>query len=78
MLREKDVIISDEKALATLMNNYFVIITADLDLKRDSENFCDAPTSVYSVKKKVQSHRCALKIKDVFNVTGFIFFSLGN
>ena len=39
MLREKDVTVADEKALATLMNNYFVNITADLDLKRDSENF---------------------------------------
>ena len=39
MLRVKDVVIADEKALATLMNNYFVNITADLDLKRDSENF---------------------------------------
>ena len=35
MLREKDVVVADEKALATLMNNYFVNITADLDLKRD-------------------------------------------
>ena len=39
MLRVKDVVIADVKALATLMNNYFVNITADLDLKRDSENF---------------------------------------
>ena len=39
MLREKDVVVADEKALATLMNNYFVNITADLDLKRVSENF---------------------------------------
>ena len=36
MLREKDVLISDEKALATLMSKYFVHITTDLDLKRDS------------------------------------------
>ena len=35
MLREKDVVVAGEKALATLMNNYFVNITADLDLKRD-------------------------------------------
>ena len=39
MLREKDVVASDEKALATLINNYFVNITADLELKRDSEIF---------------------------------------
>ena len=37
MLREKDVVVADEKASTTLMNNYFVNVTADLDLKRDSE-----------------------------------------
>ena len=46
MLREKYVIIPDKKALATLINNYFVNTTADLDLKRDSENFYDTQTSV--------------------------------
>ena len=39
MLREKDVVAADEKVLTTLMNNYIVNITADLDLKRVSENF---------------------------------------
>ena len=34
------------------MNNHFVIIRADLNIKRDSEYFFDAPTSVYSIKKK--------------------------
>ena len=37
MPREKDVVVADEKALAALMNNYFVNITADLDLKQDME-----------------------------------------
>ena len=41
-LREKDVLVADEKTLATLMNNYCVNITADLDLKRDSERFYDS------------------------------------
>ena len=39
MAREKDVIVANEKALATLINNYFVNVTADLDLKRDSQIF---------------------------------------
>ena len=52
MLREKDFIVSDEKALATLMNNYFANITADLELKRDSEKFYDTPATVYNIKKK--------------------------
>ena len=43
MLREKDVVVADEKALATLINNYFVNITADSDLKRNSENFYYTP-----------------------------------
>ena len=48
MLREKHVVVSDEKALATLMNNYFVNITVDLDLYRNSENFYVTPASVYN------------------------------
>ena len=48
MLREKDVV-TDEKTLATLMNNYFVNIKADLDLKRDSEKFYNTPASVYEI-----------------------------
>ena len=31
MLRKKDVVVADEKALATLMNNYFVNVKADLE-----------------------------------------------
>ena len=63
MQREKDVVVADEKVLATLMNNYFVTVTADLDLKRDSENFYDTPASVYNIKKKFQDHQSVLKIK---------------
>ena len=74
MLREKDIVVADEKALATLMNNYFVNITADLDLKRDSENFYDTPASVYNIKKKFQDHQSILKIKKAFNVTDLFSF----
>ena len=42
MLREKD---AEEKALATLVNKWFVNIRADLDVKRDSEKFYDTPAS---------------------------------
>ena len=52
ILREKDVVVADEKTLATLMNKYFVNVKADLDLKQDSENFYDTPASVYNIKKK--------------------------
>ena len=54
MLREKDVVVADEKALATMMNNYFVNVTVDLDLKRDSENFHVTPANVYNIKTKFQ------------------------
>ena len=69
MLREKDVIVADEKALTTLMNNYFVHVTADLDLKPDNEDFYDTPASVDNINKKFQDHQSVLKIKKAFNVT---------
>ena len=74
MLREKDVVVAGEKALATLMNNYFVNITADLDLKRDREKFYHTPASVYNIKKKFQDHQSILKIKKAFNVTDLFSF----
>ena len=74
MLREKDVAVADEKALATLMNNYFVNITADLDLKPDSKKFYDTAASVYNIKKKFQDHQSILKIKKAFNVMDLFSF----
>lgn len=52
MLIEKDVKISNEKALAIWMNNYFANITIDLDLKRNNENVYDPSTNLCSIKKK--------------------------
>ena len=63
ILREKDVLITDEKALATLMNKYFVNITADLDLKRDSETLSDTSTSVSSIIERFHCHQSILKIQ---------------
>ena len=74
VLREKYVVVSDEKTLTTLMNNYFVNITVDLVLKRDSGNFYDTPTSVYNIKKKFQDHQSILKINKAFNVTDLFSF----
>ena len=56
------------------MNNYFVNITADLDLKRDSEKLYDTPASVYNIKTKFQDHQTILKIKKAFNVTDLFYF----
>ena len=52
MLGEKDVVVAGEKALLTFVKIYFVSVTVNLDLKRDSENFYDIPASVYNVNKK--------------------------
>ena len=52
------------------MNNYFVNITADLDLKQGREKFYDTSTNGHGIKKKFQGHQSILNIKDVFfNVT---------
>ena len=48
-------------------------ITADLNLKRDSENLYDTPDSAYNIKKKIQDHQNILEIK-VFNVTDLFTF----
>ena len=74
MLREKYFVVADEKALATLMNNYSVNVTADLDLKRERENFRDTPATVYNIKKRFQDHQSVLKIKKEFNVTDLFSF----
>ena len=74
MLREKDVVVADEKALSTLTNKYFVNVTADLDLKRDGESFYDTPASLYNIKKKFRGHQSILKIKKAFNVTDLFSF----
>ena len=48
-------------------------ITADLNLKRDSENLYDTPAIAYNIKKKIQDHQNILEIK-VFNVTDLFTF----
>ena len=71
MLREKDVVVADEKALATQTNNYFVNITAGLYLK---QNFYDTPASAYNINKNFQYPQSILKIKKAFNVTDLFSF----
>ena len=56
------------------MNNYFVNITADLNLKRDSENLYNTPASLYNIEKKFQDHQSILRIKKAFNVTDSFSF----
>ena len=49
-------------------------MTADLDLKRDSENFYDTPASVYNIKKKFQDQQSILKIRKPLIVTDLFSF----
>ena len=49
------------------MNKYFVNITADLDLKRDSETLSDTSTSVSSILERFHCHQSILKIQKTFN-----------
>ena len=49
------------------MNKYFVNITADLDLKRDSETLSDTSTSVSSILERFHCHRSILKMQEAFN-----------
>ena len=56
------------------MNNYFVNIKVDLDLKQDSGKLYDTPASVYNIKTKFQDHQSILKIGKAFNVTDLFSF----
>ena len=68
MLREKDVLISDKKASGTLINKYFVHITVDLDLKRDSQTLFGTPTSLDGILEKFDCHQSILKIQEALNM----------
>ena len=49
------------------MNKYFVNITADLDLKRESETLFNTSTSVSSILARFHCHQSILKIQKAFN-----------
>ena len=66
ILKEKDVLTTGEKTLATLINKYFVNIS-DLGLKRDSEALSDTSISVSSVLMRFSCHQSILNIQEAFN-----------
>ena len=66
MLHEEDVLVSGEKALATLMNKYFVNIIADLDLKTDSETRSDTSTSLDGILERFRCYQNILEIQKAF------------
>ena len=60
MSKEKDVVVAEQKALTTLMNNYFVNVTADLDLKRDSEiSMINQLVCIIYIEKISRSPKCS-------------------
>ena len=56
------------------MNKYFVNITTDLDLKRDSETLSDTPTSVDGILERIHSHQRILKIQEACNTPDKLSF----
>ena len=49
------------------MNKYLVNITADLDLKRDSETLSNTSTGASSILEIFHCHQSILKIQKAFN-----------
>ena len=59
--------------LATLINKYFVNITAGLDLKRDSETHSDTPISQDGILERFDCHQSVLKVYAFKTVVKFSF-----
>ena len=55
-----------KKKLATIMNNFFINITKDLELKKDSK---DKPNNLEDILKAFKSHSGIEKIKKAINTT---------
>ena len=53
LLKEKGNLVSDEKELAAIMNNFFVNITKDLELKKDSKGKLN---NLEDILKAFESH----------------------
>ena len=56
-----------------MINKYFVNITADLDLRRDSETLSDTSTSVSGIIERFHCHQNILKIQYAFNTLDNFF-----
>ena len=52
-MKEKGNLVSDEKELAAIMNNFFVNITKDLELKKDSKGKLN---NLEDILKAFESH----------------------
>ena len=58
LLKEKGNLVSDEKELATIMNNFFINITKDLELKKDSKG---KRNNLEDIVEAFESHRALKK-----------------
>ena len=71
LLKEKGNLVSDEKELATIMNNFFINITKDLELKKDKGKL----NNLEDILTVFESHPSIEKIKKAINTTEKFFFS---
>ena len=69
-MKEKGNLVSDEKKLATIMNNFFINTMKDLELKKDSK---DKLNNLEDILKAFKSHSSIEKIKKAINTTEKFF-----
>ena len=75
---ENDSIISDKKAVAEKLNNYFIDSIQNLDIEHFNENICNE-NSVSNKEKnqiisKYENHPSTLEITENINVTNLFTF----
>ena len=66
-MKEKGNRVSDKKELATIMNNFFINITKDLELKKDSRHKLNNPEDIFL--KHFKFHPSIEKIKKAINTS---------
>ena len=66
LFKEKRNLVSDEKELATIMNNFFINITKDLEMKKDSKGKLN---NLEDILKAFESHPSVEKIKKAITTT---------
>ena len=66
LLKKKGNLVSDEKELATIMNNFFINITKDVELKKDSKSKLN---NLEDILEAFESHPSIEKIKKAINTT---------
>ena len=71
-MKEKGNHVSDEKELATIMNNFFINIMEDLELKKDSKGKLN---DLEDILKAFEYHPSIEKIKKAINTTEKFSFS---